>query len=163
MLNFVSIFLPFISIILSRPTPFLPPLLLPSSSSSQADLFKVSNLPLLSSPVLSPPSTHSSPPPAPQSSPVTDNTHGPCRYCNLCQCKPPSAAESQAVYSWIQKQFYNNEGTEDGTKDGTEEETEEGEVRKTGQVIREDMERHMDNAMADREQNEIRRRRDRLL
>eukprot|EP00090_Calanus_glacialis_P029603 TRINITY_DN47522_c0_g1_i1.p1 TRINITY_DN47522_c0_g1~~TRINITY_DN47522_c0_g1_i1.p1 ORF type:complete len:185 (+),score=59.85 TRINITY_DN47522_c0_g1_i1:50-604(+) len=176
-----SVFLSVVSIILSNPTPFLPPLLLPSSSSSvQADSFKISSLPLISS-LVPPPSSsrQSSTPPSPSV------PSGPCRYCNLCQCHQPSDEESDDLYRWVQQQFYskNNNGEQSGEE--TEEQKGEGsgekilrlnneahkerakerteEEEELVQSAKDGVERHANDKIANMEENELRRRRDRLL
>ena len=165
MWTLVPIFLIVVSPILSSPMHFLPPLFLPSSSSSvQADLFKISSLPLISSSVPPPSSSRqSSTPPSPSV------PSGPCRYCNLCQCHQPSDEESEDLYRWVQQQFYskNNNGEQSGEE--TEEQKGEGSGERTEeeeelvQSAKDGVERHANDKIANMEEKELRRRRDRLL
>ena len=92
----------------------------------QADSFKISSLPLISSPVPPPSSSRDSGPPPSPSVPS-----GPCRYCNLCQCQQPSDEESDVLYRWVQQQFYSkdNNGEQSGEK------TEEQNGEESGEKI----------------------------
>ena len=187
MQTLIPIFLVAVSIILSSPMHFRPPLFLPSSSSSvPADSFKISSLPLISSAVPSSPLDFGLP-----SSPSIPS--GPCRYCNLCQCQQPS--ESDDLHRWVQQQFYsrdnngeqrgedtqeqNGEQTQEQKGEGSEErilrrkyeankerfEERTGEEDKVeeSQSSTDGLDRHRNDEIADTEDTEIKRRRDRLL
>ena len=176
-----SILLCVVFVILSNPTPFLPPLLLPSSSSSvHADSFKISSNPLISSPVPPPSSSRQSIPPSSSSL-----SSGPCRYCNLCQCQQPSDEESLDLYRWVQQQFYSKDNNGEQSGEETEEQNgeESGEkiLRQNNEAYKENAEErteeeeeilqsakdvvegHLNDEIANLEENELRRRRERLL
>ena len=73
---------------------FLPPLVLPSSTSSS--LYSVQSK--LPSPTL--PSLKKSPSPDPAAAVSY------CRYCSLCECQQPTDEDGQAFSVWIRRQLY---------------------------------------------------------